>query len=123
MRWSASVSRLDLPVTAGKPYRVAVWVIAPKAAASPDAGLYLDGKRIAPIPPGKSVVAAELPAAASGNIALEVRCRGWVPKELSPGSKDDRVLGINVYRVTMRAAQAAGRVFQANNGRWDRSSP
>jgi hypothetical protein len=123
MRWSESASRLDLPMTAGKPYRIAIWVSTPKPAVSPDAGLYLDGKRIAAILPGKSVVAAELPAAASGNIALELRCRGWVPKELSPGSKDDRVLGIQVYRVTMRAAQAAERVFQANTGRWDRSPP
>jgi hypothetical protein len=123
MRWSASVSRLDLPVVAGKPYRIAIWAVAPKPAASPEAGLYLDGKRIAPILPGKSIVAAELPASTTGHVVLEVRCRGWAPKELSPGSKDDRVLGINVYRVVMRAAQATERVFRANTGRWETLAP
>jgi hypothetical protein len=95
-------------------------VSVPKQAASPEAGLYLDGKRIAPIVPSQSTIEADLPATASGHVSLEVRCRGWVPKELSPGSKDDRVLGINVYRVAMRAAQAGERVFHANTGRWEK---
>ena len=117
------LSRLDLPVVANKPYRIAIRVSVPKQAASPEAGLYLDGKRIAPILYGKSTIEAELPAAASGHIALELRCHGWVPKELLPGSNDDRVLGINLYRVTMRAAEAGEREFSANAGRWGASSP
>ena len=119
MRWSAAVSRLDLPVLANRPYRIAIRVSVPKQAVSPEAGLYLDGKRIAPILHGKSTIEAELPATAGGHICLELRCRGWVPKVLSSGSKDDRILGINVYEVAMRAVQANERVFLANTGRWD----
>ena len=122
-RWSAAVSRLDLPVVPHKPYRITIGVSVPKQADSPTAGIYLDGKRIAPMRSGNSTVEADLPATASGHIALEVRCHGWVPKELSPGSKDDRVLGIRVYRVAMRTAQATQRVFQANTGRWNAPSP
>lgn len=122
-RWSSAVSRLDLPVLPDKPYRIAIQVSVPRHAASDDAGLYLDGKRIAPIVAGKSVVTARLPAVESGHMVLEVRCRGWVPKKLSPESHDERLLGINVYRVTMRAAQAADRAFHANTGQWDAATP
>jgi hypothetical protein len=72
---------------------------------------------------GQSTIEADLPATPSGHIALQLRCHGWVPKELSPGSKDDRVLGIRVYQVAMRAAQATPRVFQANTGRWNAPPP
>ena len=70
MRWSAAVSRLDLPVLANRPYRIAIRVSVPKQAVSPKAGLYLDGKRIAPILYGKSTIEAELPATAGGHICL-----------------------------------------------------
>jgi hypothetical protein len=122
-RWSTSVSHVELPVATNKPYRIVIHASVPKQAASPEAGVYLGGKRIAAILSGKSTIEAELPATASGHVSLELRCRGWVPKALLPGSKDDRVLGIDVHRIEMRAAEAAGRVFQANTGRWDTTPP
>lgn len=118
MRWSAGGSRLILPVAAGKPYRLTLEMNVPDAAAVPDAGIYLDGKRIAVIEKGASRVTGEIPAAKSDRIVLEVRCRGWVPKQVIAGSNDERVLGIQVFTVTMRASGAGERLFLANTGKW-----
>lgn len=118
MRWSAGGSRLILPVAAGRPYRLTLEMNVPDAAAVPDAGIYLDGKRIAVIEKGASRVTGEIPAAKSERIVLEVRCRGWVPKQVIAGSNDERVLGIQLFTVTMRASGAGERLFLANTGKW-----
>lgn len=118
LRWSTAASVLDLAVVSGKPYEIAIELSLPKEAESPDAGLYLDGKRIAALAPGASKLVAQVPPSSSGRIALELRCRGWVPKQLHAGSKDDRTLGLEAYSVTMRAAGAGDRVFDANKGDW-----
>jgi hypothetical protein len=65
---------------------------------------------------------AQLPPSSSDRIVLELRCRGWVPKQLHAGSKDDRILGMQVYSVKMRARDAGSRVFDANKGDWSRQS-
>jgi hypothetical protein len=119
-RWSTAVSELDLPVAAGKPYQITVELSVPKEAESPEAGLYLDGKRIAVIRPGTSTLVADLPPPSSDRIALELRCRGWSPKQLHPGSKDDRTLGIQAFSVSMWARDAGARLFDANHGQWAR---
>jgi hypothetical protein len=118
LRWSTAASVLDLPVVAGKPYEITMELSVPKEAESPEAGLYLEGKRLAAIVPGASKLVAQLPPSLSDRIALELRCRGWIPKQLHAGSKDDRTLGVEVHSVTMRAASAGNRVFDANKGDW-----
>jgi len=117
-RWSTAASQLVLPVAAGKPYQIAVELSVPKEAQSPEAGLYLDGKRLAPIQPGASTPVAELPPSPSDRITLELRCQGWCPKQLHAGSNDDRTLGVQAYSVLMRAHDAGAKIFDANKGRW-----
>jgi hypothetical protein len=119
-RWSTAASQLDLPVVPGKPYRISIELSVPKEAESPEAGLYLDGKRIAAIQPGIPTLVADLPPSPSERIALELRCRGWVPKQLHAGSKDDRTLGLQAFSVLMRSRDAGPRVFDANKGQWAR---
>ncbi len=121
MRWSTGSSLLILPMVPGKAHEVAIEMAVPKEAESPDAGLYLDGKRLAAMKPGAATLVASLPPSASDRITLELRCHGWVPKQLHAGSKDDRTLGIEVYSVTMRARDAAQKVFDANLGQWSQS--
>jgi hypothetical protein len=120
-RWSTGSSAINLPVMPGKPYEIALELSVPKEAESPDAGLYLDGKRLAAIKPGDSKLVAQLPPSSSDRIALELRCRGWVPKQLHAGSKDDRTLGMQVYSVKMQARGADSRVFDANKGEWGKT--
>jgi hypothetical protein len=120
VRWSTACSLLDLPVLPGKPYEIVLELSTPKEAESPDAGLYLNGKRIAVLAPGKEKLVASLPPSSNDRIVLELRCRGWIPKQLHAGSKDDRILGVQVFGVTMRAAGSADKVFDANQGEWRR---
>jgi hypothetical protein len=123
MRWSMPVSRFLLPVAPGKPYSITVPASVPKAALSPDAGLYLDGRRIASLREGAAVLTAKLPPSRADRITLELRCKGWIPRQVIPGSNDDRTLGIQVFAVTMRAAGAGARVFSANTGQWLSPAP
>jgi len=118
MRWSTPDSKLILPVMAGQAYQISIELNAPQQALSPEAGLYLDGRRIAAIAAGASTITAELPAAQGNSIVLELRCRGWAPRQVLGGSGDDRTLGVSVYRVAMRAKNAPARVFDANAGEW-----
>jgi hypothetical protein len=97
MRWSTPASQLHLPVEPGWPYRVTIEFSAPREAISPEAGLYLDGRRIATLQAGVSTVTADLPAAQGASVIFELRCRGWVPRDVLRESHDDRTLGISVY--------------------------
>ena len=49
---------------------------------------------------------------------LELRCKAWVPCELNKASQDPRTLGIQVFRVTVKAAGAGAKIFNANTGEW-----
>ncbi|MGA2498441.1 MAG: hypothetical protein ABSH20_11905 [Tepidisphaeraceae bacterium] len=118
MRWSTSASQLHLPVEPGRPYRVTIELSAPREAISPEAGLYLDGRRIATIQAGVSTVTADLPATQRTAVTLELRCRGWVPRDVLRESHDDRTLGVSVYSVAVQAKDAPTRVFNANLGEW-----
>ena len=51
-RWSAPVSRLLLPVVPGEPYTITLDLNTPDRAMTPEAGLYLDGKKLAPLQAG-----------------------------------------------------------------------
>ncbi len=116
-RWSEPVSRLLLPVTPGEPYTITLEGDFPTQAITPEAGLYLEGRRIAPLQAG-NVVTASLPSCPGDKVRLELRSTGWVPQQVIPGSKDPRTLGIRVSRVTMRNASGGTNVFNANTGRW-----
>lgn len=118
MRWSKPESALLLPVRKGKAYTVAVRLDVPEAALSPEAGLYLDGKRLAAIDkPGVQTVTAQLPPQKGNQIRLEVRVKGWQPSKVMPGSLDGRTLGAGVDTATMTAkgAEKAPR-YSANSG-------
>jgi hypothetical protein len=116
-RWSEPVSRLVLPVTPGEPYTITLEGNVPDRAITPDAGLYLDGRRIATLQAGK-VVTASLPACPGDRARLELRAGGWVPQQVTPESKDPRILGIQVLRIVMRSASSGTKIFNANTGSW-----
>ncbi len=118
MRWSMPGSQLTLPVVTGRAYTLSLELEVYPQAESPDAGLYLEGRRLAALPKGAGVLKAELPPSTSDQIVLELRCNGWVPRELTPGSNDPRTLGVLGRSLTMRAAGAPDRLFDANTGDW-----
>ena len=115
-RWTAGNARLVLPVVPGKATTVIVEFSAPKPALSGDAGLYLDGKRLATVSSGNTVSAA-LPAAAADRVRLELRAQGWEPQRMVPGSKDPRTLGLQIYSITVKSEGAGPALFDANTGR------
>ncbi len=116
-RWTKPDAKLLLPVVPGKPYSIALVTNVPPQAVSPDAGLYLNGKQLAPLQVGTTLTAT-LPPSQTDRVKLELRCKAWVPQQLHADSKDDRTLGIQVSSVTMRAKGAGTKVFNANTGQW-----
>lgn len=116
-RWSMPGSRLVLPVAPGERYTVRMEATVPGAAVSENSGLYLDGKRLAPLNAGEGIM-AEMPPSAGGQVTLEVRASGWVPQKLSPASQDPRTLGVRVFAITMKSATAGAKMFSANTGLW-----
>ncbi len=116
MRWSRPVSQLILPVIAGKPYEIGIELSIPSQAEAPDAGLYLEGKRVAELPKGSTMLRAKLAPCPAETMMLELRCRGWVPADVNPESKDARTLGVCVYSIVMRADGAGEKVSDANKG-------
>jgi hypothetical protein len=118
MRWTGASTKLMLPVAAGAEYTLELAVLVPQEAAADDAGLYLGDRRLATLPAGEGTITATVPAGAGDRVRLELRCTGWVPQKLHPGSNDPRTLGVQLFGLTMRAAGAATRVFDANHGEW-----
>jgi hypothetical protein len=115
-RWSRRSSRMLLPVERNKNYTIAIEGQIPERAVSPEAGLFLDGKRLAALAPGGGV-SASLNSGDRDTLEVEVRCLGWVPKQVLAGSQDDRTLGIQLHRVLVRAEGQTGKPFDANTGR------
>ncbi len=122
-RWSSASSQLCLPVVPGKPYHITLEMMVPPQAESPDAGLYLGDQRIATFDRSTSLLTGELPPCDTDQRILELRCHGWVPNTLMPESNDNRTLGLTVFAITMRAADAGERVFDANLGDWINAVP
>ena len=116
-RWSLGQSFVTLPVNPGKEYTVALELTAHPQAVESESGLYLDGKKLAPLKPG-NILQAQLPPGSSNEVRLELRCKAWVPCELNKASQDPRTLGIQVFRVTVKAAGAGAKIFNANTGEW-----
>jgi hypothetical protein len=121
-RWSGPASSLILPLPVGKACTVTVEGEIPGYAVGPDSGLYLGQTLLAPLVSGKPL-AATIPATDTGRVRLELRCQGWVPQELIPGSQDPRTLGLQVQRVTVRAEGAGAAAFSANTGQWLPAEP
>jgi hypothetical protein len=118
MRWSTTGALLRLPTLPGKAYTLTLELNMPQAAAHAEAGLYVEGKRVAILQPGAQIVTAELPPSRADRIQVEIRCQGWVPRKVITGSGDDRTLGISGYTVRMRRRGAPERCFSANTGEW-----
>ena len=116
-RWSQANSRLLLPVIPGRRYAIRLEMSSPGTALGAQAGLYLDGQRIAPLPSGPELEAS-LPPALGDTMTVEIRCQGWVPQKTTPGSGDPRVLGVQLFRVTMEADGAGRSRFCANTGQF-----
>lgn len=121
-RWTQARSQVLLPVPPGIACTLTLEAHVPDAAVSEDAGLYLDGQRLAPLVQGAPWT-VPLPRSSGDRIRLEVRCRGWSPHSTLPGSQDARTLGIQVFSILLRADGAEDRVFQANQGRWSDPTP
>ncbi len=116
-RWSQGVSRLSLPVVPGEAYTLRLEFTSPSQALSPEAGLYLKNRRLAPLT-GENSLTVSLPPGDADSVELELRCRGWVPRDLIAGSGDGRRLGVQGHKIEMRAAAGPERVFDANTGEW-----
>ncbi len=118
-RWSTGNSSLLLPVVPGKDYVLTLDARIPDYALEEEAGVYLDDRRLAPLP-GVGIHRIEVPIPASDRdrIRIDLRCRGWVPAQEIEGNRDNRTLGISVRGVEMRARDAGEAVFLANDGTW-----
>ena len=108
-------SRLLLPVNPGERYTITLEANVPASSLASEAGLYVDGQRIASVTNGPRVTAT-LPLAVGDRLRLELRCHGWIPQQTIPGSADPRTLGVQLFSVTMRAPDAGTNVFRANTG-------
>ena len=117
-RWSTTESQLRLPVVPNARYTLTLKLNVPKQAVSPNAGLYLDDKRLASFEAGNKTLNVELPPSRTGQIILKVVCAGWVPVHLNHASSDDRTLGLQLSEVTMQAKTAGRRLFHMNTGEW-----
>jgi len=115
-RWSMAVSQLTLPVIPGERYTIKLEAQVPDVAVSADAGLYLNGRQLAPLKAGAAIV-AEIPPSTGDRLRLELRSPGWVPKKVTAGADDPRTLGIQVSAITMSSTNAGTNVFDANIGR------
>lgn len=110
-------SSLVLPVIPGEAYTITLKLLAPPQAITSEAGLYLDGKPIAPLT-NSDTLTATLPVSTKDQLLLELRSQGWVPLKLDPSSNDPRTLGVRVSSVEVRAEEAEEKVFDANKGEW-----
>ncbi len=122
-RWTGERSLLRLPALPGKRYRLIVTANVPPQAQSESAGLYWGDRRLGALAP---VMTAELPAEDSTERRVEIRCRGWIPRERYPNSQDSRTLGVQLQGIVMLAEDVwpqvdSGknpRLFDANSGKW-----
>jgi hypothetical protein len=114
-RWSGPGSKLVLPVSPGERYTLTLDADVPPPVISEDAGLYLEGKRLAPFKAG-GMITVEIPSTTKKQITLELRVNGWVPQKIHADSHDARTLGIRIREITMKAAKAGPNVFDASTG-------
>jgi hypothetical protein len=118
MRWSTPSARLLLPVVPGKTYAFELECNVPPKAISPEAGLYVDDRKLAGLEVSEGRLVAALPPSSGDRVRLELRCQGWVPQKEIPGSSDPRTLGVQCFTLTLRGPGAGTKVFNANTGQW-----
>jgi hypothetical protein len=116
-RWSRGKSRLLLPCATNRPSELEIELHVPPQSNGPDSGLYYKGKRLGSLP-AAGPLKITLPAAGEELLELELQCKEWVPATSIPGSQDSRALGVQVFRILMKAAGSTNRVFDANRGEW-----
>lgn len=116
-RWSSENAMLILPVLRGKPATVTVDLSVPAQALAEDAGVYLGDQRLAGLLTTNRLVFT-LPACGSDKAQVGLRARLWVPQRVVPGSKDQRKLGLQLFRVTVKSDGAGATVFDANTGQF-----
>lgn len=116
-RWSKDRSQLLLPIVRERSYVLQMEVEVPAAAKNPEAGIYLEGRKLAELP-NSGAWTVEIPAQNSDLLKLDLRVAGWIPARTVPNSTDGRMLGIQLHRITMQAKNgpAPSRPFNANTG-------
>ena len=115
-RWSGPDSKLVLPVSPNERYTLLLDAEVPPPAVSEESGLYLEGKRLAPLKAGGGLITVEIPATAQKQITLELRTNSWVPQKINADSHDPRTLGIQLRALTMKASKAGPKIFDAITG-------
>ena len=102
-RWTGDQSKLRLDVKPNSAYDLAFTCVVPQKALDGEeqAGLYRDGKLIAPFSLGSNTIKARLEPTEGKQIILEIRCAGW-----TPGEKDPRTLGIQGRVIEMTAVDS-----------------
>ena len=104
-----------LPLLPGRNYTLTLDLGVPaQALAAADAGLYLDGKQLAPLK-NESRLETTLPPASGDTIELELRSKAWVPKQAIAGSEDPRVLGVQAFSLVMKAEGATPPGFRCQH--------
>ncbi|HNR31470.1 MAG TPA: hypothetical protein PKI11_11330, partial [Candidatus Hydrogenedentes bacterium] len=119
-RWSGVKSVLRLPVEPGRKYTITLEVFVPPLAVAPENGLYLGDTPIIRIPEeeGPMILTGKLPATEADEVVLELRAKGWRPKEGFEETIYARTLGVAVRSVTMKTKGAPKAVYDANTGEW-----
>lgn len=101
-RWTTGESGVRLPLVPGKDYQVTVWVTVTRPDASSSVGI-AGGENVKLDKAGTHVVRLALSREQSvkqPEAELVFRVKAWVPREVGFGT-DDRVLGVQVYRVAV----------------------
>jgi hypothetical protein len=115
-RWSGAQSRLILPTLKITDYTLTLQVAIPASAIDDTAGIYQGDKRIAEFKADAQNLTVSFRSGNMDTTVLEIRCKGWIPKKVLPGSQDDRTLGIELFGVTVKAKSAGTKPFSANTG-------
>lgn len=105
-RWSGASSDLVLPIRANTEYEVTFKAQVPEAAVDENSGIYLGKKLVTPLPKGGEndvTFTVSVPPQEKKRVKLSVRCKGWNPSQVIPGSQDSRTLGIKVFEVHVKA--------------------
>jgi len=101
-RWSCARSFLLLPITPGEEQQVIVEAAVPAHLPAGSFCLYLGEQKLAELRTGKTELT--VPAQPADEICLEIRGPGWVPAQRDPRSRDARILGVQVFAVTVRSS-------------------
>ncbi|MBQ9359198.1 MAG: hypothetical protein IJT95_06610 [Abditibacteriota bacterium] len=109
MRWSSENATISLPVLPDTEYTVYAYVHVPKYAVSETSGIY-NGDTLV-IRMDKELVKTLSGKVKTGRnqkvLDLDIRVKGWVPKEQEENSNDPRVLGVGVMQIKLESKKGA----------------